>query len=83
MKKELNQLTDEELLIEAKKLKTSNTIDATLIGVLVGILIYGIAADNFNYFFGLLLIYAIYKLANKSKYKKTAIEKLLKERNLK
>lgn len=82
-KKQLNELTDEELLKEAKKVKSTQIIDATLIGVLIGILIYSITADNFSFFFGIILLYAVYKLANKDKYKKTEIESLLKKRNLK
>lgn len=82
-KKQLNELTDEELLKEAKKVKSTQIIGATLIGVLIGILIYSITADNFSFFFGIILLYAVYKLANKDKYKKTEIESLLKKRNLK
>lgn len=82
-KKQLKELTDKELLNEAKKMKSTQTIDATLIGVLFGILIYSIIAGNFTIFFGILLLYAIYKLANKEKYKKEELKNLLKERNLK
>ncbi|WP_035804730.1 FUSC family protein [Lunatimonas lonarensis] len=82
-KKQLNELTDKELLNEAKKMKSTQTIDATLIGVLFGILIYSIIAGNFTIFFGILLLYAIYKLANKEKYKREELKNLLKERNLK
>lgn len=82
-KKQLKELTDKELLDEAKKMKSTQTIDATLIGVLFGILIYSIISGNFTIFFGILLLYAIYKLANKEKYKKEELKNLLKERNLK
>ena len=82
-KKQSNELTDEELLKESKKMKSTQIIDATLIGVLIGILIYSMIAGNFSYFFGIILLYAVYKLANKEKYKKSEIDRLLKERNLK
>lgn len=82
-KKQLNKLTDQELLKESKKIKSTQILDATLIGVLIGILIYSITANNFSYFFSIILLYAVYKLANKNKYKKSEIESLLKERNLK
>jgi uncharacterized membrane protein YfcA len=82
-KKQLKELTDKELLDEAKKMKSTQIIDATLIGVLFGILIYSIIAGNFTIFFGILLLYAIYKLANKEKYKREELKNLLKERNLK
>ncbi|AGA79923.1 hypothetical protein [Echinicola vietnamensis] len=79
----LKALSNEELLKEAKKLKSSKTIDATLIGFLVGILIYSIFVGNFSYFLGLILLYAIFKLISKNKYKKEEIENILKERNIK
>ena len=82
-KKQLEKLTDKELLDEAKKMKSTQTIDATLIGVLCGILIYSIIVGNFTIFLGILLLYAIYKLANKEKYKREELKNLLKERNLK
>jgi uncharacterized membrane protein YfcA len=82
-KKQLNELTDEELLKKAEKIKSTQIIDATLIGVLIGILIYSITAGNFSYFFGIILLYAFYKLANKDKYKKSEVESLLKKRKLK
>ncbi len=82
-KKLLKELTDEELLKESKKLKYIQIIDATLIGVLIGILIYSITVGNFSYFLGIILLYVIYKLANKDKYKKSELESILKKRNLK
>ena len=66
-----------------KKKKSTQMIDATLIGILIGILIYSIIAGNFNYFFGIILLYGVYKLLNKDKSKKLEIENLLKKRNLK
>jgi hypothetical protein len=40
-KKDFSQLTDEELLVEKKKLKKSKLLHATAIGFLAGILIFG------------------------------------------
>ncbi len=80
--KKLSGLTNEELLNEAKKMKSTAIINATLIGVLIGILIYSIAVNNLG-FLTLILLFAIYKLVNNSKYNKREIENLLKERNLK
>jgi F0F1-type ATP synthase assembly protein I len=82
MKKELTELTNEELLSEAKKIKSTAIINAVLIGVFIGILIYSIAVNKFG-FLTLILLFAIYKLINNSDYNKEEIEKLLKERNLK
>ncbi len=82
MVKKLNELSNDELLIEVKKIKSTAIINALLIGVLIGILIYGIAVNSFG-FLSLILLFAIYKLANNSKYDKKEIKSLLKERNLK
>lgn len=40
MSKELTEYSDEELLEEGKKIKSSNIMDAMMIGVLIGISLY-------------------------------------------
>ena len=82
MEKNLEELTNEELLNEAKKIKSNAVINATLIGILIGILIYSIIVNNLG-FLTLILLFVIYKFVNSSKYNKEDIENLLKERNLK
>ena len=77
---ELSQLTDEALLDEAKKLKSTTYINAVLIGFLFGIVIYSIAKNTLG-FFALIPILFAFKIFNKPKHKE-ALEKLLKERNL-
>ena len=47
-KKDFSELTDEELLIEKKKLKNSKIFHATLIGFLAGIIIFGVVAWSFS-----------------------------------
>ncbi|TDQ11829.1 FUSC family protein [Pedobacter metabolipauper] len=79
--KELSELTDQELLDEAKKIKSTSIINAVLIGMLIGIVIYSIAKNSLG-FFGLIPLFFAYKLFNNSKDNKE-LEKLLKERNLK
>jgi uncharacterized membrane protein YbjE (DUF340 family) len=79
--KELSGLTDEELLQEAKKVKSTSVTNAVLIGVLIGILIYSIVKNSFG-FFTLILLFFIFKASNNWTNNK-ALEKLLKERNLK
>lgn len=79
--KELSELTDEELLAEAKKMKSASIINATLIGAMIGIIIYS-AAKNTLGFFTLIPLYLAYKLIKSSK-NNTDLEALLKERNLK
>ncbi len=81
--KELSVLSDQELLDEAKKMKSFSITNAFIIGFLVGIIVYSFAKNSW----GLLTIiplYIVYRIVNDPKnvrYK--ALEKLLEERKLK
>ena len=87
-KKDLNQLTDEQLLVEKKKLKDSKVFHAVSIGFLAGILIFGVVSwslsseKNFGFFIPMLIpvvfIYRMLKNSNKNK----DLEEVLKERDL-
>jgi len=79
--KDLSQLTDEELLAEAKKMKSAAIINAVFIGVMIGIIIYSIVENSIG-FLTLLPLYLAYKAFDNSKNNKR-VEELLKERNLK
>ena len=80
--KNLNELTDQELLQESKKLKTAAVINAVLIGFMFGIIFYSIMKNSLGWFTIIPLFFA-YKLINNSNYKTKEVENLLKERNLK
>ncbi|MNQ25933.1 hypothetical protein D3C85_391570 [compost metagenome] len=80
--KELTELTDQELLQEAKKMKSTSITNAALIGFLIGIVFYSIMKNSLG-FFTLIPLFFAYKLINNSKYKNEELENLLKERNLK
>jgi hypothetical protein len=80
--KNLNELTNEELLQESKKLKTANVINAVLIGFLFGIIFYSVVKNTWG-FLTIIPLFLAYKLINNSKYKTKEIENLLKERGLK
>lgn len=80
--KELSELTNEELLQEAKKRKSASIMNALLIGFLAGVIVYSIAKNSLG-FLTLIPLYFIYKLINNSKYKSKELEDLLRERNLK
>ncbi len=81
--KELSALTDDELLEEAKKLNSFSITNAFLIGFLFGIVVYSLIKSTFG-FLMLIPLYLVHKLVNDPKAKqKEAIDKLLKERNLK
>ena len=87
-KKDYYKLTDEELLVEKKKLRKSKVFHATTIGFLAGILIFGVVSwslsseKRLGFIIPMLIpvvfIYRILKGSNKYK----DLENVLKERNL-
>jgi len=78
--KELTELTDQELIEEAKKIKPSPLVDAFFIGFLVGIIIYSVVMNSWG-FLTLIPLFIVYKLLKKSK-RNEALKKEMKERNL-
>lgn len=68
-KEELNNLTDDELLNEKRKMKNSKIINAVLIGFCAGIIIWSVAKNTWG-FLTLIPIFFIYKLVNNSKNNK-------------
>jgi hypothetical protein len=81
--KELQELTDQELLEEAKKLKSFSITNAFLIGFLLGIVIFSVIKSTFG-FLMLIPLYFVHKMINDPKAKRSkALNELLKERNLK
>jgi Na+/H+ antiporter NhaC len=80
--KKLSELTDQELLLEAKKIKSTSITNAVLIGFLIGIFFYSVIKNSLG-FFTLLPLFFAYKLLNNSKYNNKELEDLLQERNLK
>jgi hypothetical protein len=77
---ELAELTDQELIAEAKKIKPSPIIDAFFIGFLIGIIIFSVAANSWG-FLTLIPLFLIYIFLKKSK-KYDALKKELSNRNL-
>jgi len=80
--KELSELTDQELIDEAKKRKSTRTMNAFIVGFLIGIIIYSIVVSSWG-FLTLIPLFLVYKLINKPKPGNKELEHLLKERNLK
>lgn len=80
-KKELSELTDQELLDEAKNIKSNPILHAVLIGFMIGIVVFSVVKNSLG-LFTLIPLFFVYKLLNHSKRDK-ALEKILKERNLK
>ena len=79
--KEFSKLTDEELLEQAKKSKSSAITHAVLIGFLIGIIIFSVAKNALG-FFTLIPLFLIYTLTKNSGADK-ALKEELKARNLK
>lgn len=80
-KKELSQLSDEELLAAAKQMKSTAILNAFLIGFLAGIIVYSVVKSTWG-MLTLIPLFFIYKLVNKGK-DNAALKEVLKERNLK
>jgi hypothetical protein len=87
-KKDLTQLTDEELLVEKKKMKNSKLFHATAIGFLAGILIFGVVAWSLaptiqvGFLIPMLIpVIFIYRML-KSPNKNMELEEVLKKRGL-
>jgi len=80
--KNLSELTNKELLLEAKEMKSFSIINAFIIGFLAGILFISVYFSAYNLSL-LIPLFLIYKLTNDPKNKKAKeIEVLMKERNL-
>jgi len=87
-KRDLFKLTDEELLVERKKLMKSKLLYAICIGFLAGILIFGFVAWSLNpekklsflipMFIPIFFIYKLLKTPNKNK----DLEDVFRERGL-
>ncbi|MCR9288215.1 MAG: FUSC family protein [Bacteroidetes bacterium] len=73
--KEPSKLTDQELLDKAKKDKSTSIINATLIGFMIGIIIWSVAKNTVG-LFTLIPLFFIYKLLNNSKKDKVLKEDL-------
>lgn len=81
MQKNFEELTDEELLQEAKKMKSSSIMNAAIIGFMIGIIIWSVINNTVG-LLTLIPLFFVYKLINKSNSNKELKEQL-KKRNLK
>jgi len=78
--KEVSELTDQELLDEAKKIKSNSITFAVLIGIMIGIAIYSTLKKGFGFFTLFPLFFIL--LASNNRARKKAVENQLKDRNL-
>ncbi|MPR32439.1 FUSC family protein [Cytophagaceae bacterium SJW1-29] len=78
---ELAGLTDQELLQEVKKNKSTTIINGFLFGVMIGIAIYSTWKNGVGFFTLVPLVFAFFAFNNSKKSKALAAE--VKSRNLK
>ena len=62
------ELSDKKPLEETREEKSTATMNAVLIGIVIGIIIYSVAKNKLG-FFGLIPLLLIFKMFNKSKQK--------------
>lgn len=79
---ELKDLSDQQLLEEAKKIRKVRIQYAVMIGFLIGIVIFSFAHNSWG-FLTLIPLYFAYKLIKNPDHNKEVLDKLLKERKLK
>lgn len=78
--KELSELSDQELLDEAKEMKSTSIMNALLIGIMIGIVVYSSVKNSIG-FFTLIPLFFAYKLVKNSKNNKP-LKKEFKTRKL-
>ena len=78
--KTLSESTDAELLLESKRMKATQFMNAVLFGVMIGVATYSTVKNGFGIltFFPLLFI----QMLVKNRSRKKAVDALVKERNL-
>lgn len=79
--KPLSQLTNEELLQAAKKMKAATITSAVFIGFLAGIILYSAVKNTWG-FFTLIPLFLIYKLVKQPNPDQQELKRLLQERGL-
>ena len=79
---DFSTLSDEQLLAEAKKLKSFSITNAFLVGFLFGIVVYSVFNNSFG-FLMLIPLYIIYRLVNDPKSRRLKeLEAIMKQRKL-
>jgi|AntRauTorckE5430_2_1112549.scaffolds.fasta_scaffold12056_2 hypothetical protein len=75
-KKDYSQLTLEELLAEEKKMKRQGITDAVFIGVLVGVIIYGVVKNGFGLLYTVLPLLLIAGVAKNGQAIKAKLQEV-------
>ncbi|MCB0662814.1 MAG: hypothetical protein KDC24_08740 [Saprospiraceae bacterium] len=77
---QFKDLSDDQLLEEAKKMKQAQIIHAVLIGLMIGVALYSIFKNGFG-FFVFLILYFTFKVLHKPQRNK-ALKEVLDERGI-
>lgn len=80
-----SELSDQELLQKIKSLKTNKLIDAAIVGMTIGIVLYSAVKNGLGFFtfFPLILTYIIVRNSNNNKILEKELQKVADSRNLK
>lgn len=80
----LREFTDQQLIQKKKDLKTHKIIDATIIGITIGVFVYSLVKNGFGLFmfFPLVIGYQIFRNSSNNKILEREILKEIKSRNL-
>ena len=81
----LMELSDHELILKLKKIKTNKIIDATIIGITLGIAVYSAVKNGFEFstFLPLILAYVIVRNSSTNEMLQNETQKELNSRNIK
>lgn len=80
--KEYSQMSDQELMVESKKLKSFLIINALLIGFLAGVIVFSVVKNTWG-MLTIIPLYFIYKMINDPQNKRVKeLQMVLKERSL-
>ncbi len=81
--KAYSEMTDQELIVESKKLKSFSIMNALFIGFLLGVIFFSVAKSTWG-MFTIIPLYFIYKMVNDPRNKRVKeLQSLFEERNLK
>lgn len=80
----LAELSDQELLQKLKKIKTNKIIDATIIGLAIGVVVYSAVKNGFGFFtfFPLVLVFLIARNSKNNMLLEKEIKQEIASRNL-
>jgi hypothetical protein len=77
--KDYSKMPPEELSAEEKKLKRSEILSAVLVGFLVGIMIYGVAANGFGFLYTVIPLVLIAGIVKGSQNQKSRLKEIRAE----